>query len=127
MTHPKYPNCASCTPKHLCYQHQREEDAKIRAKMEELKTDEGRVGVVWEEPPTPKAARKEVFYGAALDLLKLNPKRWARIKTYPAASSANSAANSLKKAPIRPGKWEYRAVKFGDGSRLCARYMGEEE
>lgn len=128
MAHPKYPNCTHCLPNRLCHEHTRAEDAKIRAEMERAEMERASKpdGFVWEDPPTPTAARKEAEYGAALDTLMKHPKRWARIRAFPSASAANTAAVAMRKSALRPGKWEYRGVSDGQGgSRLYARYLGE--
>ena len=83
-------------------------------------------GLIWEEPPT--ARRGEPILTAKQErALRAREGEWARVREYPAKTSAGTAASQANKGKRAPdtGRWQWKGVKHGDGSALYVRFLGD--
>lgn len=80
--------------------------------------------IVWEEPAA--RGRLPMLTEAQKAALQKHPKRWARVKEFKAATSANGAASKHKKGMIGLplAEWEFAGRKVEGGSALYARFIG---
>lgn len=81
-------------------------------------------GLVWADPPRGRS-KDPILTPAQERALRARPNDWARVRTFPGRTSANTMAMKCKKgdAIVADGTWEYRAAKHEDGSALYVRFL----
>lgn len=82
-------------------------------------------GLVWAEPPRLGRSREPALTDKQVEALRSRPGAWARVRTFPAKTSAGTMAARCKKgdADVPEGKWEYRAARHEAGSALYVRFI----
>ena len=55
------------------------------------------IKIIWEEPPAPSNRGRQGIMNQYIAVLKDNPNRWAKIKTYARKESASSSATTWRK------------------------------
>jgi hypothetical protein len=85
----------------------------------------------WKDPPpTPHPGRKPSAWMEEARELKLNPGRWALIKTYDTSHQARSMVTFINKGKLkafRPeGSYHATSRQEGDDFNVYAYYSGEE-
>lgn len=89
-------------------------------------------GVLWEDPPPrSQRGRRRQIPEHIESALRANAGRWARVREYPGATSANTAANALRKGRweqwgIKSVDWEAQPCRTDKGSVLYLRYVGKD-
>ena len=79
--------------------------------------------IEWVDAPPPARRGIQPAYGwDALDELRANPGKWAKLHTYKSASGASSASRKLRK-----DGFECEPRPEGDGSVLYARWPKQTE
>lgn len=94
----------------------------------------GPTTIEWEDPPTRRGRGATKFdWVAHLEPVLEHPNKWAKIGTYPSASSASSNAAKLRNGkadvPYGAGYWQFTTRKNEDDgtSALYALYLGDED
>ncbi len=84
--------------------------------------------IVWEDPPAGRlGARLPMLDTDQLALLRANPGRWAKVKTFPGKSSASSYVQQLRTGKRALGDdatatdFEFAGRRAGAGSALYVR------
>lgn len=86
--------------------------------------------VLWEDPPPPGRGSRNVAHDwpAIVAALRVRPREWARVTTYPSDNSARVMADRLRQGAVaaaRPAGSVQAVSRMVDGEyRVYARYVG---
>lgn len=86
--------------------------------------------IVWEEPEAIRQGRKaDLVPPEVLAAIRAQPGRWAKVRTYPKPTTANSSASRINgKAKVLGPGWEAAGRRTnGGGSVLYLRWVGIKE
>ena len=85
--------------------------------------DEDLITLTWEDPPASRRGRSSVDWSKVVEPLRAQPKRWAKVRTFPGKTSAASSVKSFRKSVGPDFECVGRQLPEG-GSAIFARFIG---